>query len=245
MNCMPALTHSSAVAAASNYFILGRTLYYIPWASPLDARRATQIFIFLDWLIAIFVCVGLSHVYEDSPSDARLGSAFVKAALIMQIALYAFYLLILGVWDRRVLAVKVQRRLSRPYLAALYACGVLILVRCIYRTIEYFQGEGGYLSVHEAYFYVFDALAIFSMLVLLNVFHPGKFFPEDSSIYLSTDGVREVKGPGWSDERRWYWAVVDPLGVGDWVKAGNKGSRFWERDETEGHSIDSCRTSVA
>lgn len=240
------LTTHSAVAAAANYFILGRTLYYIPWASPIDPRRATQIFIFLDWLIGIFVAVGLTHIYKDSRSDARLGRAFVRASLILQVVLYTFYLAILGIWHRRILKAKVQRPPNPWYLLALHACGVLILIRCIYRTIEYFQGATGYLAVREVYYYIFDALAILGMSLLLNIFHPGKFFPEDGSIYLATDGLTEVKGPGWSDERRWYWATLDPLGLADCFKAGRKKPKFWESEGTQGfvRLSDSRRTSA-
>lgn len=236
----PILTQSSAVAAAANYFILGRTLYYMPWASPIDPRRATQIFIFLDWLIGIFVAVGLSHVYNDSRSDARLGSAFVKASLILQIVLYTFYLFILGIWHCQA----AKRALNRRYLMTLYACGVLILIRCIYRSAEYFQGAEGYLALHEVYYYVLDALAILSMLVMLNIFHPGKFFPEDSSVYLAENGVTKVEGPGWSDERRWYWAMLDPLGLADCFKTDRTQPRFWERDEIGLDIVERRRTSI-
>lgn len=243
------LSPSSAVAAAANYFVLGRTLYYIPWASPLDPRRATQIFIFLDWLIGIFAAVGLSHVYRDGNYNVSIGNGFVRASLVLQIVLYGFYLLILGIWHRRAVQAKVEgkRPLAGAYLAALYACGVLVLVRCVYRTTEYFQGAEGWLALHEAFYYVFDALPIFGMILLLNIFHPGKFFPEDSSVYLASDGVTEVKGPGWSDERRWWWTIIDPLGVADWVKRDKSQPKFWEVDGQEARqSVDvSVRQLVA
>lgn len=200
----------------------------MPWASPIDPRRATQIFIFLDWLIGIFVAVGLSHIYNNSRSDVRLGEGFSRVSLIMQIALYTLHLAVLGLWHPRVREAEVRRPLDRSCVTTLYACGVLVLIRCVYRAVEYFQGPMGKLALHEAYYYVFDALTIFGMLVLLNVLHPGKFFPEHSSIYLAIDGVSEVAGPGWSDGRKWGWAVVDPVGVIDWVKADKSRPEFWE-----------------
>lgn len=172
-------------------------------------------------------------MYNDSPYDIRIGSAFVRASLVLQIVLYAFYLAILGTWHRRVQQAKVASPLSRRYLGALYACGVLILLRCVYRTIEYSKGAEGYLALHEAYYYVFDALVILGMMVLLNVYHPGKYFAEDSSVYLALDGVTEVMGPGWSDERRWYWAVIDPLGLAQYVRADKNEPKFWEAQSVQ------------
>lgn len=190
--------------------------------------------------------MGLSHVYNDGRRDVRLGGGFVRAALVLQMVLYALYLGVLRVWHRRARRAGVQRPLAGGYVQALYACGVLILVRCVYRTVEYFQDAEGYLAVHEAFYYVFDALPIFGMVLLLNVYHPGKYFPEDSSVYLATDGVSEVRGPGWSDERRWYWAVIDPLGVADWIRADKAQPKFWEiqpADESARGGVGEMRTA--
>ena len=226
-------TRNRAVCAAANYFILGRTVYYLPWASPVDPRRATQIFIFLDWLTAIFVTPGLVKAYDDDAEDRRVGRILVLISLVMQALLYAGYIVILAIWHRRVSNMQAQKALPRKYLTALYACAVLIIIRCIYRCVEYSEGNYGELARHEAYFYVLDALPILAMVLLLNIYHPGKFCPRDSAVYVRTDGVTEVVGPGWSDERRWYWAVLDPLGLADYFRANKKAARFWEDDVEE------------
>lgn len=185
-------------------------------------------------MIGIFATVGLSHVYEDGRENVRIGMAFVRASLVLQALLYCFYLVVLGVWDGRV-----RRRfegrtvLARAYVRALYACGGLVLLRCCVRTAEYFEGARGDLERHEWVFYVFDAVVILAMMWLMNVCHPGKSFPRDSSVYLALDGVTEARGPGRSDGRRWYWVIVDPLGLVQYIRTRGKELKFWELPEVQ------------
>lgn len=201
-----------------------------------------QTFTFFDWIVGITACVGLSYVYnDDRTAEVRPGKGLVCAGLVLQGGLYGLYLVVLGLWHARarregrggVEGVRVRLGKVRWYLAALYACGVLILIRCVYRTIEYFQDHvRGYLATREVYFCVLDALPILGMMVVLNVFHSGRYFPEDCQVYLARDEVREVRGPGWADERRWWWAVIDPLRMWEWwTGRGRQEPNFWEREE--------------
>lgn len=56
----------------------------------------------------------------------------------------------------------------------LYGTSILIMVRSIFRVVEYLQGFDGFLLRHEAYLYVFDATLMFLVLVLLNLVHPSE-----------------------------------------------------------------------
>ncbi|KAJ5768178.1 hypothetical protein N7533_000761 [Penicillium manginii] len=54
----------------------------------------------------------------------------------------------------------------------LYFASILILVRSVFRLVEYAQGNDGYLISHEAFMYVFDATLMLFAMVAMNVFHP-------------------------------------------------------------------------
>lgn len=62
----------------------------------------------------------------------------------------------------------------RRFLMVLYAASTLILIRSIFRVVEYVQGRDGELQSKEVYFYVFDAALMFLVAVLLNVHHPNR-----------------------------------------------------------------------
>ncbi|KAJ5974491.1 ZIP metal ion transporter [Penicillium waksmanii] len=54
---------------------------------------------------------------------------------------------------------------------------LLILVRSIYRLVEFTEGTTGYLNTHEWTMYVFDALVIYPCVALYVYWHPGKYLP--------------------------------------------------------------------
>lgn len=56
---------------------------------------------------------------------------------------------------------------------ALYTSGALILIRSIYRIVEFVEGRDGYLMSHEAFFYILDALMMLIVMVLFNVLYPA------------------------------------------------------------------------
>jgi hypothetical protein len=62
----------------------------------------------------------------------------------------------------------------KRHLYALYATSALILVRSIFRVVEYIQGNDGYLLSHEVYLYVFDAVLMFFVMILFNWIHPSQ-----------------------------------------------------------------------
>lgn len=65
----------------------------------------------------------------------------------------------------------------RKMLYALYASSALILVRNLFRVIEYAMGNAGYLMSHEVFLYVFDSVLMLALMLLLNAAHPGWLLP--------------------------------------------------------------------
>jgi hypothetical protein len=56
----------------------------------------------------------------------------------------------------------------------LYAVSILILVRSVFRVVEYLQGNAGYLLRHELYLYVFDAVLMALCMVIFLFYHPSR-----------------------------------------------------------------------
>lgn len=56
----------------------------------------------------------------------------------------------------------------------MYATSLLIMVRSIFRVVEYLQGFNGYILRHEAFLYVFDGTLMFLVLVIFIAVHPGE-----------------------------------------------------------------------
>ncbi|KAL2822151.1 RTA1 like protein-domain-containing protein [Aspergillus cavernicola] len=54
---------------------------------------------------------------------------------------------------------------------------VMILIRSIYRMVEFTEGHGGYINNHEWPFYIFDAVPIFPCVALFVYWHPSLYLP--------------------------------------------------------------------
>ncbi len=61
----------------------------------------------------------------------------------------------------------------RALLYSLYVASLLILIRSIFRIIEFQEGYRGFVDIHEFFFYVFDTLLMFAVMAIFAVFHPG------------------------------------------------------------------------
>lgn len=81
--------------------------------------------------------------------------------------------------------------LAIPLLRLLYIVLALIIIRNIYRLVEFGTGANSPTVKHEWYNYVFDAVPMFFALVLLNVVHPGKTLQGPRSDFSEED--REMK----------------------------------------------------
>ena len=133
-------------------------------------------------------------------------------------------------------------------LYTLYCSSALIVVRTIYRTVEYFaiseiRVEPGFnpMSIspivrYEWFFWVFEALLMIANSVLLNMRHPARFLPDNNKIYLAEDGITEIVGPGYEDKRNSLLTVFDPFDLVGLVKGRDKGSRYWEEQQETGLS---------
>lgn len=61
----------------------------------------------------------------------------------------------------------------RRILYTLYAASVFIMVRSVFRVVEYIQGDDGYLLRREIWLYIFDATLMAVVMLLFNIAHPS------------------------------------------------------------------------
>ncbi|KUM65711.1 hypothetical protein ACN42_g1357 [Penicillium freii] len=55
----------------------------------------------------------------------------------------------------------------------LYAVSALILIRSIFRVVEYAAGDDGYPLTHEWMLYVFDSVLMIISMLVWGIWHPG------------------------------------------------------------------------
>lgn len=166
-----------ALYAASIYMILGRLILLTGGERYSLVRRTwlTKIFVGGDVMSFMMQSAG-GGVMSSGASGMKTGEKIIIGGLFLQILFFGLFFVVAILFQIRGkehLASLASGVPWRKHLHALYATSILILVRSIFRVVEYIQGNGGYLLRHEVFLYVFDAVLMFTVMAVLNVSHPG------------------------------------------------------------------------
>lgn len=191
---------SAPLLAATVYMTLGRL------ARNLDANdycliRSTwisKIYIVID--IASFGCqMAGSAAQASGPEGASQGIKIVKIGLSIQLVAFGLFLVMVVVLHTRLRgspsSVSERPRVSwEKHFYALYVVSVLIVVRSLFRLIEFAQGPDGHILKTEWMMYVFDASLLLASTVCYAVIHPGRLFryirKVDGSAFENSDDGR-------------------------------------------------------
>lgn len=109
----------------------------------------------------------------------KTGENVILGGLFVQIVFFGFFLFSAMLFQRRVTRDPTPASVDasipwKKHLYALYSSSILILIRSIFRVVEYIQGWDGYLLSKEVYIYVFDGLLMFAMMVIFVIIHPSE-----------------------------------------------------------------------
>ncbi|KAL9592352.1 MAG: hypothetical protein Q9179_006805 [Wetmoreana sp. 5 TL-2023] len=231
------------VYAVTNYIVLGRTLYYVPYLSPIHPGRVISTFLGLDAVIGALTGNGGARVAnaDATPSEISSGKAMLRASILLQVVSFLLFILLEYVFHRKCIKAGILAPRSTPeanknaqklrrILYLMYVSSIIISCRHIFRVVDIWQGAEGYLETHEWPFYVFDGAFMFFNTLMLNIWHPMKYLPNDNKIYLSKDGKTERWGPGWVDKRLFLLTFVDPFDLAGLFMKRDK-EKFWDREE--------------
>ena len=110
----------------------------------------------------------------------NLGEKIIIVGLFLQVVFFGIFITVATVWHMRFKhqnAIQLTAKrdaIWRKYMWSLYGGSALIMVRSIFRIIEYLMGNDGFLLRHEYFLYIFDAFLMFLVMVLFLWLHPSK-----------------------------------------------------------------------
>ena len=253
----PLLKLNRPIYELANYIVLGRILYYVPYHSPIHPGRVITTFGGISAVVEALNGNGASYSSNASLPESKqnMGRDLLKAALVIQLFVMASFILLAGNFHRRCRNANLLPDNLKAVLYTLYASSVLIAIRTIYRTVEYFSIAG--LRIHDGldpmsispiiryewFFWVFEALLMVLNTFLLNARHPARYLPRNNKIYLAQDGVTEVEGPGYADKRNFLVTLVDPFDIAGLVRGRDKGNKYWEGQQEMGISAADAKTA--
>ncbi|KAJ2893347.1 putative RTA1 domain protein [Zalerion maritima] len=210
----------------ANYHVLGRIFYYVPYLAPLPPGRVLSIFGLLMIFVETLNALGVALSSNPTGSNQDLGSRLTIAALAIQLAVIAIFIVLTAIFHARCAKIQIRSKSVTTPLVVLYTSMCLILIRCIYRLVEHLGNTSVDISDlesmrslspvlrYEWYFFVFEGTLMLCNSTIWNVFHPGRFLPKDYHVYLSRDGMTEVQGVKYEDTRPVWKKVASAITFG-------------------------------
>ncbi|KAI9926611.1 hypothetical protein MW887_004380 [Aspergillus wentii] len=181
--------------AASIYMVLGRIITFLhgEHLSYIPVRLMTVIFVSGDVLSFILQGAGGGIMANGSEKTLTIGQWVIVAGLCVQLAFFGAFVSASLIFHYKITQKPTGESKETIYvrgivwpqdwrglLLACYAVSVLILIRSIYRLVEFIQGNDGYVISHEVFMYVFDTAMMFIVMLVMNVFHPSVVLRSES-----------------------------------------------------------------
>ncbi|RTE78510.1 hypothetical protein BHE90_007001 [Fusarium euwallaceae] len=168
-----------ALFAASIYMELGRIVIMSEGEGHVLIQKKWMTKIFVTGDVLSFFLQGGGGGYQAAGSLEALqnGAKVIIVGLFVQLFCFGVFIVIAVAFDRSMRQSPTGRSHVVPWkkhMKVLYVGSMLIMVRSLFRAIEYLQGFDGYLLKHEVYLYIFDAVLMFLVMVLFNWIHPAE-----------------------------------------------------------------------
>ncbi|KAJ5721364.1 uncharacterized protein N7483_009298, partial [Penicillium malachiteum] len=168
--------------AASIYMILGRIICLVDGNSRslIRSTKLTKMFVLGD-VLSFFIQSGGGAIMSGAKTSSKLklGEDVIVVGLIVQIIFFGFFVVVSVVFHKRMESNPTSAAMSTPvkwqqYMFVLYSASAMIMIRCLYRVIEYIQGSTGFLQSHEYFAYAFDTSLMLIVMLIFLIFHPSQ-----------------------------------------------------------------------
>ncbi|KAL4791292.1 putative RTA1 domain protein [Aspergillus venezuelensis] len=171
-----------ALFAASVYMVLGRIIRSVGAErhSVIRINWLTKTFVFFDILTFVIQAGGSGMMVQSDLT--KIGEDIVIAGLAIQVLSFSLFILTAVVFQIRMRRDPTSQSLDsmhpwRHHLHSLYAISGLILLRSIFRVVEYVMGNDGYPLTHEWTLYIFDSVPMFAAMVIFAIWYPSDLKP--------------------------------------------------------------------
>lgn len=165
--------------AASLYMTLSRIIRAVDGEryALIPARWLTGIFVFCDAFSFLIQGSGAGLLVRGS-SNAATGQNIIIGGLVFQIGMFALFCLVTLMFNLRI-----RRRKSpnlsqevpwQGMLAMLYVTSAFIMIRNVFRTVQYAAGQNGYLVDNEWTVYGFDGSLMLLTMLCFALRYPNR-----------------------------------------------------------------------
>jgi len=186
-----------ACFAANLYMLVGRAIVYVgPGYAIIRPSWITPIFVGLDVLAIATQGIGSAVLFgtEQDLNKLKTGRTILILGLFVQLVAFTAFLFIAVYFDRRT-TVALRKLVAplRPMMNAFYISGALVLLRSIYRAVEFISVDfnkrpiTSYLYTTEWPYFVLDALPMAVAIFVYNILFPAKYLPRTKAEKLQRE----------------------------------------------------------
>ncbi|BGP16713.1 hypothetical protein JCM10213_009130 [Rhodosporidiobolus nylandii] len=174
-----------ALMCASYYMCFGRIITYVGdrW-TPVSSKWVTAIFVTQDIVSFVVQGAGGSLYSSDNTNLYSTAKAVLIVGFCIQIIGLGIFSIFAGIYHTRAIRAGVPPGPWTRCLFTLYLGSVFVLIRGIFRCIEFGSGQGGgkgYLLEREGWYYGLETLPILLAAFLLSLSYPGYYIPHARS----------------------------------------------------------------
>ncbi|KAL8969414.1 MAG: hypothetical protein Q9197_004359 [Variospora fuerteventurae] len=185
-----------ALFAATIYMTLGRIIRatHAEAYSPIRVNWLTKIFVFGDVLSFCTQGAGGGQLAAGDPDKGKQGQNIILGGLFLQIVIFGLFVLVSFIFHQRLRKQPTSESLVnhlrwQKMMGVLYVVSAIILVRNIFRVVEYVGGNDGPLLRVEWPIYVFDALLMAATMAVWGFWYPTVIRPRGTKIGAAEAGV--------------------------------------------------------
>ncbi|PQE32574.1 RTA1 domain protein [Rutstroemia sp. NJR-2017a WRK4] len=187
-----------ALFAASIYMTLGRIMRHVKGEhhSVIRINWLTRSFVIGD--VLSFMVQANSAALMFKASTVKMGENLVLVGLFIQVISFGLFFVTAVIFERRMRKEPTAESFVveaswLQHLRVLYTMSVLIMIRSIFRVVEYAEGQKGYSLKHEWTLYMFDAVPMFIVTVIYYVWYPSELTaPLPSAPSIDAQGIHLV-----------------------------------------------------
>ncbi|KAJ1716057.1 hypothetical protein AFCA_001344 [Aspergillus flavus] len=119
---------------------------------------------------------GIASSNDWTGKEKDVGVGVLIAGLVLQLVTFGFFLVVVVWFDRSFASGEVEEGV-RSVLRGIYIAGFFIMVRLIYRVVEFCMGMNTYTWTHEWPLYVLEAVPMLIAMMVLGWYHPARWLP--------------------------------------------------------------------
>ncbi|KAH7912267.1 RTA1 like protein-domain-containing protein [Hygrophoropsis aurantiaca] len=148
----------------------------------IKIENVVRKFVTSDIITFSIVGTGAGLLTSTTSAIYITGGVLSQVGLVLQFVSFSVFMLSLGWTHWRLVRDGVDPYTHRWGIVFRleYFSSSFYLLRCMYRIIEFAQNRGGYLLIHEAWFYVFDVLPLLIGSSVYLLLWPETYLDQDS-----------------------------------------------------------------